>query len=408
MLRKFLDVFPHDGNPGAIWKNFAEALGLLTVALMLALYSSSVGRDGRVVSAVISAIMALALSVWVGLRFIPRFARNVDWHWIPFTSQHRVLREGWVYLIALAVVIFAAVNTSNNLLYMVLSGLLGVLLLSGVLSALNFRFLTIDLRMPPTCFAGEAFPFSVQVENRKRVFPTFSVDFLPVTDSSLHFERAYFPVVTPLTTTSRSGRAFFRRRGRHQVRELRLSSRYPFGFFLRSRKIEVACECVCFPAIMSQEELYLTIADLQGTVARLERGQGYELYTIRDYVYSDSARSVHWKASAKTGLLKTREHASEESRRVIIGFDRYGAPGDAERFEELVSYAASVAFYLIRDGVEVAFVSDDWQSSYGSSETLLESILTYMADVEMSANVERPYVDDASGALMVSLRKNGK
>ena len=125
MLRKFLDVLPHDVNHGALWKNFIEALGLLTVAMMLALYSSSVGRDGRVISAVVSAIMALAMSVWVGLRFVPRLARNVDWHWIPFTSQHRVLREGWVYLIALAVVIFAAVNTSNNLLYMVLSGRLG-------------------------------------------------------------------------------------------------------------------------------------------------------------------------------------------------------------------------------------------------------------------------------------------
>ena len=82
-------------------------------------------------------------------------------------------------------------------------------------------------------------------------------------------------------------------------------------------------------------------------------------------------RHVHWKASAKTATLKTREYAADESRRVVLALDRFGWEDDVERFEQLVSYAASLAYHLINDGVQVAFVSDDWQSGYGSSQSIL-------------------------------------
>ena len=61
-----------------------------------------------------------------------------------------------------AIVILAAINTSNNLLYMVLSALLAVLLLSGFLSALNFRLMSFDIRVPATCFAGHGVALAVR------------------------------------------------------------------------------------------------------------------------------------------------------------------------------------------------------------------------------------------------------
>src|SRR6185503_1279813 len=89
---------------------------------------------------------------------------------------------------------------------------------------------------------------------------------------------------------------------------------------------------------------------------------------------------------AKTAMLKTREYAAEESRRVVLAFDRYGRKGDEENFEGLVSYAASLAYHLINDGIEVAFISDDWKSGQGNSPLILDSILQYLAVVEMSSS----------------------
>jgi uncharacterized protein (DUF58 family) len=373
--------------------------------MLSALYSSSAGRDGRVAAAGISAVLALGIAVWVGLKFVPRLARNVDWDWIPFLSHYQVTRDGWIYFGAVTIVVFAAINTSNNLLYMVLSALLAVLLLSGFLSALNFRFVNFDIRVPATCFAGEAFPFSVQIHNKKRVFPTFSLQAEPLDKGAIRFEPFYFPVVQATAQTAQSGEAKFERRGRYSIKELRVSSRYPFGFFSKGRDYDVESECVCFPPILPQEHMNFAVLDIQGSNQRFERGLGFDLYTIRDYVNSDSARSVHWKASAKTASLKTREYAAEESRPVVLGFDRFGGPQYAEEFEQLVSYTASLAFYLMRDGIEVAFTSDDWKTTYGASDTLLESILSYLAVVEMDPNAVAPEVDVTSGALLLSVRK---
>src|SRR5437764_13510361 len=117
-----------------MWKNFLSSISLLTIAMLSALYSSSASQEGRLLASAISAFIALGIAIWVALKFVPRLARGVDWDWIPFSSHYHVTREGWLYFGALIVVVFAAVHTANNLLYIVLSSLLAVLLLSGFLA----------------------------------------------------------------------------------------------------------------------------------------------------------------------------------------------------------------------------------------------------------------------------------
>src|SRR5213595_3879553 len=80
----------------SMWKSFLQSMGLLTIALVSALYSSGVAGEGRVMAASISAILSLIIVVWVGLRFVPRLARGVDWDWVPFLSGYSVTRDGWI------------------------------------------------------------------------------------------------------------------------------------------------------------------------------------------------------------------------------------------------------------------------------------------------------------------------
>src|SRR5204863_4319520 len=220
-------------------------------------------------------------------------------------------REGWMYFAAITIVVFAAINTANNLLYMVLSALLAVLVLSGFLSGLNFQSMRIGVRIPTHCFAGEPFPISIQAHNEKRLFPTFSLHFEPADDNAFRFSTFYFPVVRSLGQLSQTGQAMLVRRGRYTMREVKSSSRYPFGFFLKDRNYPVQAECICYPEIIPQDHIDLSVVNPQGSNQRFERGLGHDLYMIREYVPSDSARHVHWKASAKTAMLKTREYAAE-------------------------------------------------------------------------------------------------
>lgn len=359
-----------------------SSIGLLAIALIAALYSSNAGREGRVAAAVISAVVALGIALIVTVKFVPRLASRVDWDWLPLFSRYRVTREGWIYLATVMIVVFAAINTANNLLYMVLSALLAVLALSGFLSALNFRMLRIEVRLPQHCYAGEAFPITVRLQNDKRVFPSFSLSVGPAEESPFRFSTLYSSVIRSSQYVAESEQALLPRRGLYSIGKVTVSSRYPFGFFLKTRTFAATGQCICFPAILSDEEMTMASIDMRGTEQRYDRGNGQDLYMIRDYVPSDSARHVHWKASAKTATLKTREYAAENSHHVTIVFDRFGYPGDDERFEQLVSYAASVVYHLNTAGTAVNFIADGWKSDE------LETILEYLALVEMSPSTD--------------------
>ena len=389
-----------------MWKNFLSSIGLLTIAMISALYSSSATKDGRLLASAISAFIALGIAIWVGLRFVPRLARGVDWDWLPFSTHYHVTREGWLYFGALIVVVFAAVNTANNLLYMVLSALLAVLLLSGFLSALNFRFLKVTARVPTHCFAREPFPISVQVHNQKQLFPTFSLQLEPLEESPFRFSTFYVPLVRHHKNSSDIGQAMLPKRGRYVLQKIKTSSRYPFGFFVKDLDFPVDAECICYPEIIPQEQINFSVLDIQGSNQRFERGFGHDLYMIRNYLPSDSARHVHWKASAKTSILKTREYSAEESRRVILAFDRFGHPHEFEKFEQLVSYTASLAYHFTHVGIELSLVSDDWSSAKGNSQAILDSILQYLALVKISSSAASPDCDTANGAIRLSLRSN--
>src|SRR5215831_18658549 len=178
-----------------MWKHFMASIGLLAIAMMAALYSSNAARNGNAWSAGVSAVAALLIAIAVAIKFVPRLASHVDWHWLPFLSHYHITREGWIYFGAVAVVVFASVNTANNLLYMILSALLAVLILSGFLSAVNFRFLKMSVRIPSHCFAREPFPVSIQVHNRKRVFPAFSLFIEAPDDSAFRCSDFYVPLV---------------------------------------------------------------------------------------------------------------------------------------------------------------------------------------------------------------------
>src|SRR5207244_12570947 len=100
-----------------MWKNFSTAIGLLAIAMVAALYSSTATRDGRILPSAIYALIALGISVWVAWKLVPRLAAGVDWQWLPYFTHYQVTREGCLYFCAVSLVVFASVHTVDKLLY---------------------------------------------------------------------------------------------------------------------------------------------------------------------------------------------------------------------------------------------------------------------------------------------------
>ena len=118
------------------WRSFFVAMLALAAALFLALYSGAAADAGHLVVAGMSALAALALSGWVALTIVPVLARRTPLRWLTYQIDYKLTREGIVYLGGIFVVTLAAMNTGNNLLFMVLACLLAGVLISGFLSRL--------------------------------------------------------------------------------------------------------------------------------------------------------------------------------------------------------------------------------------------------------------------------------
>jgi uncharacterized protein (DUF58 family) len=392
---------------GQVARSFVRALLMLGLSLVAALYSNSSARDGRVLAAGVAALVAMAIAIWVAVRLVPKLAAGVDWQWLPIFTKYRLTLEGGIYIASTVVVTTAALNTSNNLLYMVLAAMLSVMLLSGFLSGLNLKFLEARARVPDRCYAGQPFTLSVGLRNRKKLFPSLSLEISPDEQSPFSFEPAYISLVRPESLESESVTATLPVRGRWKVGKFLLRSRYPFGFLTKGRTFDVDAEVVAFPELLPMDSVRMAFPDILGTTERFVRGNGMDLYGIREYVSTDSARHVDWKSSARTANLKTREYAAEDSRQILIEFDRFGKPGTNAAFERLVSEAASTAVYLVRDGAEVTLVSDDWVSPMARTEAQVEAILLYLAEVAPKLDAPPP-AGWGGDVVRFSLRNRGR
>ena len=72
-------------------------------------------------------------------------------------------------------------------------------------------------------------------------------------------------------------------------------------------------------------------------------GESEEFVSVRDYRPGDPLRHVHWRSTARTGRLVVKEFEDEFFVRHALVLDTFGAPEQAEAFEEAVSVAASFA-----------------------------------------------------------------
>jgi uncharacterized protein (DUF58 family) len=354
------------------WRNFIVAMVALALAFGLAIYSGAAAQTGARWVAGITALSALALAGWVAVTIVPALARRTMLRRLPFRVHYRLTREGIVYLVGILVVTVAALNTGNNLLFLVLGCMIAGIILSGILSHITLTGVELHLELPEHVFAGEPAPAVVTLTNFKRVMPSFALRVMgqkidgkssaAETKSSkigaaLLDRPVYFPYLPRGQAVRNRVELLFPKRGVYRQETLALRSRFPFGFLEKTRKLPARAEISVYPSIEPTDTFYEILPLLSGELESYQRGRGHDLYAIRDFVSTDGVRFVDWKASAKSGSMKVKEFAREDERRVLIAFDPFvTAKSDhaeesdparaAETFERVVSFCACLAWHF--------------------------------------------------------------
>lgn len=271
----------------------------------------------------------------------------------------RITTVGLWFVLLTFLVAIAATNTGNNSLYTVLALMFAVLIYSGILSRENVRKLEAELEPPGEVFANRPFSLGFTLRSRAALLPRW---FLLFTVS-----RTAQPLLIP--HLPRRGKSIGKvemmigTRGLHQFPWAHVSSLFPFGFFRKGVRYPVDLQVLVFPEIFAAGDSRLDEVEMLGEDLSRRAGQGHGLFALRQYRRGDDPRGIHWKQTARTGTMIYMERESERSRRLSILFDNgVGAlpdPARRERFERLVSEAATAALDHLARGFEVELVTRD-------------------------------------------------
>lgn len=299
--------------------------------------------------------------------------------------KFRLTREGRAFLFITVGVGLAAVNTANNLLYLVLGLLLSLLLVSGVLSDLALWKLQIKRKLPTRLFAGRRSLMDVALRNEKRWLSSVSVETIDELDG-VETEPARFVRVAPGETQVESYPFETLRRGIVELGTMRVITRYPFGLIEKGYTIFLPDEVIVFPQLLDHVATP-AVRPMQGDAAPIHQtGRGSEFAgSVRFYREGDEARDIHWKRTASRGELVVREHEQDSNSLVtlsvnnLIGPDVDDEAGWREHFEASISEVATAVGAYVTQGVSVQVQTNDSVSPLVAGGTPPDPIWRFLA-----------------------------
>src|ERR1700690_1317456 len=331
-----------------VWARFLVAIFGLVLAFGAALFSTVSRESGSIWGTIILASAALLLATLVGLTTVPYLARRVVAARVREAIDYEVTRAGMIYILITVVIGIAAINTGNNLLYVIVAALLSAILVSGVASALVLGSLSLDVHLPEHVFAGRPMLARLLLSNGSTWLPSFSVRVVPAkrkkkdtwrweaytfgwprnrapqdqwlrlpdrrlrrvheeAEKPILEESVYFPFLAPEQELRADLELSFPARGRYCEKNFGLATRFPFAFLVKTRRINLAREVIVYPGVEPTEQFPEVFPRVTGKGEACGRGPENHFHLSRHYRPHPSSRHVDWKATARTGALKVRE-----------------------------------------------------------------------------------------------------
>jgi uncharacterized protein (DUF58 family) len=218
----------------------------------------------------------------------------------------------------------------------------------------------------------------------------------------------YFPYLPRQEAITQTVPLLFSKRGVYRQEAFRVVTRFPFGFLQKARRMNLATEALVYPSVEASPEFLEVLPGIQGAMESLAKGRGQDLYALRGYLPNDSARHVHWKASARSGSLMVREFAREDDCSVLLVFDPRSIAAqpsasalEKDRFERAVTLCAAIAWSFHERNALLEFRSAGVESPLAPASENIFPILRHLALVP-------PLLPDAHGALLSDLAANSE
>lgn len=229
-----------------------------------------------------------------------------------------------LYIGATVLLLLGAMSSQNNLLFLAVGLSLATVIVSGFVAGSSMMGLRFARRVPVIAEAGAPVRVAYLVHNRNKLVPAFAIR---VHDTARGPAGASIPVRTGIDRVPARGERYvhasatFPARGRWSLGPGRLITMFPFGISKKSMRFDTGESLLVSPARKNLKPGVLgklESAAEEGRADPRRRGQGAELYALRDYRLGDPVSAIAWKPSARYNRLITREAAAPRARRVWI------------------------------------------------------------------------------------------
>jgi uncharacterized protein (DUF58 family) len=309
--------------------------------------------------------------------------------WAKWPRRLKVTREGKYFIFITFGVGVAAINTGNNLLYLLLGMLLSLIIVSGVLSELSLRHLTVARRLPPRAQVGRPHLVEIEVYNHKRRVPSYAIEVEDLRAGQPADKRCFFLKISPRSAQVAAYRRTPARRGRDTHVGFRVATRFPFGLFEKSREVSADDELIIYPAVDPVRLPQTDSGDRTGGESALGRGNGDEIHGLRLMREGDDPRDIYWRKSTLPEQRVLRERATETRRDVAFAIDS-SHPGEAPdedwslRFERRIRDVASRSVAHLKRGDGVSVLATGGERARANASVGADPLLRFLALLEPS------------------------
>ncbi|MBI4545148.1 MAG: DUF58 domain-containing protein [Gemmatimonadetes bacterium] len=296
--------------------------------------------------------------------------------WLRPPRRLRFTRAGAAFTAGAFTLGFAAINTGNNLLYLLLGAMLGAIALSGWMSEQALRGLELRRTLPRGVTAGRPAHLAYEVRNTKRLMPSFALELL---ERGLG-GRAYVPEIAPRGAALARADVTFARRGVYTLGRLEIATSFPFGLFVKSRDMVLPGAIVVWPRTdreVREARPGGQRAVRSGPLPAGAAGGRSEYRGLKEYRPGDEPRDVHWRSSARLGELIVREYERDQAHTLWLCLDLRAPQG--ERAEAAVEIAAALAARAARRGERFGLATADGVIDVGTGLPQLERVLDALA-----------------------------
>lgn len=292
----------------------------------------------------------------------------------------RLTSEGTRFLLFSIGIGVAAINTGNNLFYLLLAMMLSLVVISGLLSEQCLRRLQFHRHVPDLIMANQPTTATLSLTNHNRWLPSISLRLFDVAGGQ-DVDRGLFVDHLPAQrSVLLSYPILATKRGRLHLEGIKAETLFPFGLFLKRARYQVPVEIPVSPPIrpLSLRFVDELVSEGQG-LSLPRRGHGMQLYNLRLYRPGDDSRSIHWMTTARTSKLIVRETEAEDQRRITIALSTL-APEDRDAlFEQSVTLVASLLWQLSQRSYPLRLIVDTEDSGLGSGSDHLLTMLRLLA-----------------------------